>query len=109
MRSFRSCGQCRCIAAIAFLLGLGLGASQPSLMSLHPARDPCGAAGEALGVRTMVMNMSHTVLPLLFGGRGHGAGDGAGVLGHGCFAPRHRRVCEAPSRGTVSLLPRKPA
>ncbi|HEX4944521.1 MAG TPA: MFS transporter [Usitatibacteraceae bacterium] len=85
------------IAAIAFLLGLGLGASQPSLMSLIQDATPQGRLGEALGVRTTVMNMSHTVLPLFFGGIGTALGMGPvfwsmsialGVAG--VFAHRHR-------------------
>ncbi len=62
------------IAAIAFLLGLGLGASQPSMMSLIQRYTPPGRLGEALGVRTTVMNTSHTFLPLLFGGLGTALG-----------------------------------
>ncbi len=75
----------------------------------HPARDPCRAAGR--GARRAHHGHEHEphfAAPAVRG-RGHGAGDGAGVLGHGCFPRRHRRVCEAPSRGTVSSLPRKPA
>jgi predicted MFS family arabinose efflux permease len=64
------------IASIAFLLGLGLGASQPSMMSLIQRHTPAGRLGEALGVRTTVMNMSHTFLPLLFGGVGTALGMG---------------------------------
>jgi len=64
------------IAAIAFLLGLGLGASQPSMMSLIQRSTPPGRLGEALGVRTTVMNTSHTFLPLLFGGVGTALGMG---------------------------------
>ena len=55
------------LAAIAFLLGLGLGATQPSVMSLIYASAPAGRAGEAVGVRSVVLNASHTVLPLIFG------------------------------------------
>lgn len=85
------------IATIAFLLGLGLGASQPSLMSLIQDATPQGRLGEALGVRTTVMNMSHTLLPLFFGGIGTALGMGpvfwsmSLVLGvAGVFAHRHR-------------------
>jgi MFS family permease len=85
------------IAGIAFLLGLGLGASQPSLMSLIQHATPVGRLGEAVGVRTTVMNTSHTLLPLLFGGVGTALGMGpvfwamALVLGAaGIFARRHR-------------------
>ena len=56
------------LAAIAFLLGLGLGSTQPSIMSLLYAKAPPGRAGEAVGVRSVVLNASHTVLPLAFGG-----------------------------------------
>lgn len=85
------------IAAIAFLLGLGLGASQPSLMSLIQQATPVGRLGEALGVRTTVMNMSHTLLPLLFGGVGTALGMGpvfwamaVSLAATGLFARRHR-------------------
>lgn len=85
------------IAALAFLLGLGLGASQPSLMSLIQHSTPQGRLGESLGVRTTVMNMSHTLLPLLFGGVGTALGMGpvfwsmALILGgSGVAARRHR-------------------
>lgn len=85
------------IASIAFLLGLGLGASQPSLMSLIQHSTPEGRLGEALGVRTMVLNVSHTMLPLFFGGIGTALGMGpvfwsmAACLGAGgLFANRRR-------------------
>ncbi len=85
------------IASIAFLLGLGLGASQPSLISLIQHSTPEGRLGEALGVRTMVLNVSHTLLPLFFGGIGTALGMGpvfwsmAACLGSGgLFANRRR-------------------
>ena len=85
------------IATIAFMLGLGLGASQPSLMSLIQHSAPQGRMGEALGVRTTVLNMSGTLLPLFFGGIGTALGMGpvfwamALCLGAGgAFAHRHR-------------------
>jgi predicted MFS family arabinose efflux permease len=56
------------LATIAFLLGLGLGATQPSVMSLIYASAPPGRGGEALGVRSVVLNGSATILPLMFGG-----------------------------------------
>ncbi len=64
------------LAAIAFLLGLGLGASQPSLMSLIQRATPHGRLGEALGVRTTVLNMSNCSMPLFFGGVGAALGLG---------------------------------
>jgi predicted MFS family arabinose efflux permease len=87
------------IASIAFLLGLGLGASQPSLVSLIQHSTPEGRLGEALGVRTMVLNVSHTMLPLFFGGIGTALGMGpvfwsmAACLGAGgLFANRRRNA-----------------
>ena len=58
------------LLALAFLLGLGLGACQPMVMSLIHVAAPAGRTGEAVGVRTTVMNASHTFLPLTFGGLG---------------------------------------
>jgi cyanate permease len=56
--------------AVMFLLGLGLGAAQPNVMSLLHDRSPEGRVGEALGLRTIVMNSSHVVLPLVIGAFG---------------------------------------
>jgi len=58
------------LMAVAFLLGLGLGAALPNVMSLMHSRAPEGRVGEALGLRTIVMNSSHVVLPLVFGAFG---------------------------------------
>jgi hypothetical protein len=62
------------LASIAFLLGLGLGATQPSIMSLIYATAPAGRGGEAVGVRSVVLNASHTILPLAFGAVGAAMG-----------------------------------
>ncbi len=58
------------LAGCAFLLGLGLGAAMPNVMSLLHARTPEGRVGEALGLRTTLMNGSHVMLPLVFGAAG---------------------------------------
>jgi len=63
------------LSSIAFLLGLGLGATQPTIMALVYSTAPAGRAGEAVGVRTVVLNASHTVLPLVFGGLGTALGS----------------------------------
>jgi predicted MFS family arabinose efflux permease len=65
------------LMAVAFLLGLGLGSAQPNVMSLLHDRAPAGRVGEALGVRTTIMNTSHVVLPLVFGAFGSVLGAGA--------------------------------
>ena len=91
------------LAAIAFLLGLGLGATQPSIMSLIYATAPSGRAGEAVGVRTVVLNASHTFLPLMFGGVGAAVGMApvfwsmaSALAAGGWFADRRRRFLERP-------------
>lgn len=55
------------LGAIAFVLGLGLGCGQPMSMSLIYALAPQGRAAEAAGLRVMVNNVTHLVMPLLFG------------------------------------------
>jgi len=55
---------------VAFLLGLGLGAAQPNIMSLVHSRCPPGRVGEALGLRTTIINSSQVILPLVFGAFG---------------------------------------
>jgi MFS family permease len=65
------------LMTVAFLLGLGLGAAQPNVMSLLHSRSPEGRVGEALGVRTTIMNSSHVVLPLVFGAFGSVLGAAA--------------------------------
>ena len=86
------------LAAIAFLLGLGLGSTQPSIMSLLYSTAPEGRAAEAVGIRSTVLNASTTVLPLAFGGVGAALGmtpvfwGMAAALGAGgVLADRHRR------------------
>jgi predicted MFS family arabinose efflux permease len=87
------------LAAISFLLGFGLGATQPSIMALVYAAAPQGRAAEAVGVRTVVLNASSTALPLLFGGVGAAVGMvpvfwtmSAALAAGGWFANRRRRA-----------------
>lgn len=65
------------LCAVAFLLGLALGSSQPNVMSLIHTESPPGRTGEALGLRTMLINLCHTTLPLIFGAAGNLVGAGA--------------------------------
>ncbi|MBI4206061.1 MAG: MFS transporter [Betaproteobacteria bacterium] len=58
------------LAACGFLLGLGVGCGQPMSMSLIYALAPAGRASEAAGLRVMVNNVTHLVIPLLFGSVG---------------------------------------
>jgi predicted MFS family arabinose efflux permease len=62
------------LMALAFVLGLGLGMSQPMVMSLMHNATPPGRVGEAVGVRMTLVNMSQTGMPLLFGALGSALG-----------------------------------
>jgi len=53
--------------AISFVLGLGLGCAQPVIMAVLYDASPPGRQGEAVGVRTLMLNASHTVIPLASG------------------------------------------
>jgi MFS family permease len=64
------------LMAIAFLLGLGLGMSQPMVMSLLHNTVPPGRVGEAIGVRMTLVNISQITVPLLFGALGTALGMG---------------------------------
>ncbi len=55
------------LLVVAFFIGLGLGASTPNIMSLTQSDAPPGRVGEALGIRTMLANGTHFVLPLAYG------------------------------------------
>lgn len=58
------------LMTLSFLLGIGLGCSQPMVMSLLYEASPTGRQGEVVGLRTMVLNTSSTALPLVFGALG---------------------------------------
>jgi MFS family permease len=60
--------------ALAFVLGLGLGMSQPIVMSLLFSAAPPGRAGEAIGLRTTALNFVQTTIPLVFGALGTALG-----------------------------------
>jgi predicted MFS family arabinose efflux permease len=85
------------LMSLSFVLGIGLGCSQPMVMSLLYSTSPPGRQGEAVGVRTTVMNASHAALPLVFGALGTALGMGpvfwfmAGLLGAGGYFINRRR------------------
>lgn len=62
------------LLGLAFLLGLGLGSALPMIMSLIHLTAPQGRTGEAVGVRSTLINTSQTVLPLFFGALGSALG-----------------------------------
>jgi predicted MFS family arabinose efflux permease len=84
--------------ALMFLLGLGLGAPQPMILTLLHESAPAGRAGEALGLRTTMINTSQTVMPLIFGAAGAALGIAplfwamaAALVAGGVFANRLRK------------------
>ncbi len=86
------------LVALSCVLGLGLGCSQPMVMSLLYNTSPPGRQGEAVGVRTTIMNASSTVLPLASGALGAAVGMGpvfwamAALLGAGAYAVNRPRT-----------------
>lgn len=60
----------------AFVMGLGLGCGQPLTMMITYNRSPAGRAGEANGIRQMANNLTHMVVPLMFGALGSVLGMG---------------------------------
>lgn len=52
------------LIALSFVLGLGMGCSQPVIMSLLYEASPPGRQSEAVGVRTTMINASQTFIPL---------------------------------------------
>ena len=58
------------LAAVSFLLGLGVGCGQPISGTLIYSLAPPGRAAEGAGVRVMFNNVTHLTVPLLFGGIG---------------------------------------
>ncbi|MEQ1774304.1 MAG: MFS transporter [Burkholderiales bacterium] len=82
------------LAALCFVLGLGLGLGQPLTVILAYNRSPAGRAGEVVGVRIAVNNLMHVVMPPLFGAIGSLVGlapvlwVSAGVLSLGAYFTR---------------------
>lgn len=59
---------------LGFGLGLGLGMTQPLLLSLLYAATPEGRSGEAVGIRTGILSLCQTAMPLFFGAIGAALG-----------------------------------
>ena len=58
------------LMALSFLLGVGLGGTQPFIMALLYEKAPAGRGAEVLSVRTWLINVSQTGVPLAFGALG---------------------------------------
>lgn len=62
------------LIALGFFLGASVGGTQPMLLSLLYNKAPPGRGAEAIGVRTLLFNLTQTVIPLLFGALGAALG-----------------------------------
>lgn len=62
------------LMALSFTLGVGLGGTQPMIMAVLYNSAPAGRGGEAVGVRTLLLNMSQAGIPLIFGALGAALG-----------------------------------
>jgi MFS family permease len=77
------------LIALSFLLGLGLGVSQPMTLSILARSAPASRLGEATGLRLTLVFGTQTLLPSTFGALGGLFGVGvlfwgmAGLLGAG--------------------------
>ncbi|MCC6533613.1 MAG: MFS transporter [Burkholderiales bacterium] len=55
------------LAAIAFVLGLGVGCAQPMIMSLLYVLAPAGRISEAIGLYKTLRSITHVGIPIFFG------------------------------------------
>jgi MFS family permease len=85
------------LMALAFLLGVGLGGTQPLVMALLYEKAPAGRGAEVLSVRTWLINFSQTSAPLASGALAAALGMlpvfwamGATLLVAGALAARRR-------------------
>ncbi len=69
----------------SFMLGMGLGASLPNMMSLVYRLAPPGRVGEAIGLRLMMINSSKASFPVAMGALGTVIGAGSTLWGLAAF------------------------
>ena len=62
------------LAALALVLGLGMGCAQPVTLMLIYSRAPDGRSGEALGMRITINQVMHIAVPIVFGSLGTALG-----------------------------------
>jgi MFS family permease len=62
------------LMALSFLLGVGLGGTQPLIMALLYEKAPAGRGAEVLSVRTWLINFTQTSVPLASGALGAALG-----------------------------------
>ena len=97
------------MCALAFVLGLALGSAQPNVMNILHTVSPSGRAGEALGLRSAVLNTSQVVWPLTFGVVGTALGmlpiflSMAGAMGVANYYSRKQVRGTAPKPSAAKL------
>jgi MFS family permease len=65
------------LGVCAVLLGITLGSTQPMVMSTLHHLTPDNRHGETLAFRSMAINLSSTLMPLMFGAAGVAVGASA--------------------------------
>jgi MFS family permease len=58
------------LMAVSFVLGLGLGGTQPLIMAMLYEKAPAGRGAEAVGMRTQLLNITQAGIPMIFGALG---------------------------------------
>lgn len=97
------------MCGLAFVLGLALGSAQPNVMNILHTVSPSGRAGEALGLRSAVLNTSQVVWPLTFGVVGTALGmlpiflSMAGAMGAANFYSRKQVRGTTPKASAAKL------
>lgn len=82
------------MGGVAVVLGLSLGSTQPMIMSMLHQLTPAQRHGEAIALRSMTINASSALMPLLFGAVGAAVGASSlfwamgAVLGGGSRSAR---------------------
>jgi MFS family permease len=72
--------------ALSVALGLGLGCSQPMVLSVIHRSAPEGRIGEAVGLRLTIIGASQAILPITFGAMGAAIGMAPLFWGMAVFA-----------------------
>jgi MFS family permease len=62
------------LSVVALVLGLGMGCAQPVTLMLVYSRAPEGRSGEALGMRVTINQVTHIIVPIVFGTLGSAFG-----------------------------------
>lgn len=89
------------LAAISFLLGIGLGCAQPITIILTYNHAPPGRSGEALGLRLMANKLTQIGVPLVFGALGSAFGLAPVFIANGIFLLAGGALSLAERRGRL--------